>query len=230
MLGSTSSLQLHHVFPKRLLYDYDYDKTEVNALANMTFLTQDTNLQISDRPPREYFPEIEQKHPGALASHWIPMDPELWRQENYLQFLEARQKLLAEAANEFLDSLLKGAVPESEDHVSIFERTPAVVGGIMGTKEEERVLETSDWLCNQGLPEGQLLYEVVDDDTGEPLAVLDITWPNGLQEGLSQPVALLLDEPRETLEAAQQAGFRYFTEVNSFKRYVERDILAVEEV
>ncbi len=230
MLGSTSSLQLHHVFPKRLLYEHNYDKTEVNALANMTFLTQDTNLKISDRPPREYFPEVERKHPGALKSHWIPMDPALWRQENYPKFLEARQQLLAEAANDFLDSLLKGAVPESEGHVSIFERTQPVVGGLMGADEEERILNMSEWLQEQGLPEGQLLYEIADEDTGQPLAVLDIAWPDGLQEGLSQPVALLLDEPRETLELAQRAGFRYFTDVDSFKQYVKRDILVSEAI
>ena len=229
MLGSKSSLQLHHIFPKSLLYDHEYERTEVNALANMTFLTAEKNQRISDRPPREYFPEIEKRHPGALESHWIPMDPSLWRQENYLQFLEARQKLLAEAANDFLDSLLEGAVPESEEHVSIFERTPAVVGGIMGSDEEETVLEASDWARKHGLPEGQLLYEIVEEDTEEPIAVLDLAWPNGLQEGLSQPVALLIDEPRETLTAAQQAGFRYFTELEGFKRYVQREILVMDE-
>jgi len=229
MLGSKSSLQLHHIFPKSLLYDHEYERTEVNALANMTFLTAETNQRISDRPPREYFPEIEKRHPGALESHWIPTDPSLWRQENYLQFLEARQKLLAEAANDFLDSLLEGAVPESEEHVSIFERTPAVVGGIMGSDEEETVLEASDWARKHGLPEGQLLYEIVEEDTEEPIAVLDLAWPNGLQEGLSQPVALLIDEPRETLTAAQQAGFRYFTELEGFKRYVQREILVMDE-
>jgi len=44
-------------------------------LANFCFLTKDTNLNISDRLPRDYFPEIERNHPGALASQWIPTDP-----------------------------------------------------------------------------------------------------------------------------------------------------------
>ncbi len=32
-------------------------------------------------------------------------------------------------------------------------------------------------------------------DTGALLAVIDAAWPDGLQEGLSQPVAVLLEEP-----------------------------------
>lgn len=230
MLGNTSSLQLHHIFPKSLLYDHEYERTEVNALANMTFLTAETNQKISDRPPREYFPEVEEKHPGVLESHWIPMDRELWRQENYPQFLEARQELLAKAANNFLDSLLQGTVPETDEHISILDRPAGVVGGIMGSEEEELIAETREWVSEQGLPEGELLYEVVEQDEDEPIAVLDLAWPNGLQEGLSQPVALLLDEPRETLTAAQQAGFRYFTEVENLRRYVEHEILDREPV
>jgi hypothetical protein len=36
------------------------------------------------------------------------MDPELWRIENYLEFLAERRKLLAAAANSFLDELAGG--------------------------------------------------------------------------------------------------------------------------
>ncbi len=230
MLGQKSSLQLHHIFPKRLLYEHNYDKTEVNALANMTFLTQETNLAISDRPPHEYFREVEANHPGALASHWIPMEPELWRAENYPRFLEARQALLAQAANDFLESLLEGEIPADKEPAAVLDRPAAAPGGIIGREEEQTLAKANAWAVEQGLPEGELLYEVVDEATGEPLALLDLAWPHGLQEGLSQPVALLIDEPRQILEAAQQAGFRYFTDLEGFKRYVVREILEGEEV
>ena len=81
---------------------------EVNAIANFTFLTQETNLEVSDRDPSEYLEEYIQKQPGAVESHWIPMDRELWKVENYLKFLDARRELLAQAANSFLDSLIGG--------------------------------------------------------------------------------------------------------------------------
>jgi hypothetical protein len=44
---------------------------------------------------------------------------------------------------------------------------------------------------------------------------------------LSEPVALLLDEPAETLRVAHQAGFRCFTDAADFRRYVEYEVLAI---
>jgi hypothetical protein len=78
LLGKMSKLEVHHIFPKAQLYKAGYKQTEVNAVANFCFLTKDTNLSISDRLPEAYFPEIEARHPGALASQWIPNDARLW--------------------------------------------------------------------------------------------------------------------------------------------------------
>ena len=79
---------------------------QVNDIANFCYLTQETNLWVTNRDPAEYFAKVEDKYPGALASQWIPLDPELWQMGRYLDFLEARRVLLAEAANQFLNSLL----------------------------------------------------------------------------------------------------------------------------
>ena len=100
----------------------------------------------------------------------------------------------------------------------------------MESAEEERLIqECNAWVLAQGLPEGEYLYELADALTGEPLAVLDLAWPNGIQEGYSQPVALLIDEGRETEEAANRAGYLYFTDINAFKTYIQHDILAAPE-
>lgn len=231
LLGRLNSLQVHHIFPKALLYRAGYTRADVNAIANYTFLTQDCNLQISDRPPHEYLEEIAARHPGALESHWIPMDPALWRVERYHDFLTARRELLARAANEFLDGLLNGSAVQRTVTTPVLEREPIVVPGSVATEEEERLLlECSQWVEEQGLPAGELMYELADPETGNVLAVLDLTWPAGLQEGLSQPVALLIDEPDEVGEVANRAGFRYFTSVTEFKQYVLREILALEPV
>ena len=72
LLGHLTSLQVHHIFPKAVLYDAGYGRSQVNAVANFCFLTQDTNLAIGKRQPEDYFAEVEAKHPGALASQWIP--------------------------------------------------------------------------------------------------------------------------------------------------------------
>lgn len=231
LLGKLSRLQLHHIFPKALLYKHGYDRREVNAIANFTFLTQETNLAIANRPPSEYLEEFAARHPGAVESHWIPADRSLWRVEKYRDFLAARRELLARAANEFLDSLLAGAVPEQEVTPPILERAAqALLGGVASEAEEELLIETAIWVADQGLPEGELMFELIDPDTQEPLALLDLAWPNGLQEGYSPPVAVLLDEGREVEELANQAGFRYFTDVDAFREYVRREVLAQEIV
>ena len=54
----------------------------------------------------------------------------------------------------------------------------------------------------------------------------DLAWPNGLQEGSSQQVALLLDEVPQIEDLANQAGYRFFTSVENFKEYVTREVLA----
>ena len=97
LLGKMNRLEVHHIFPKAQLYKYKYPRADANAIANFCFLTKDTNLNIRDRLPEDYFPKVESNHPGALASQWIPMDPRLWKTENYREFLEARKVLLESA-------------------------------------------------------------------------------------------------------------------------------------
>ena len=103
-----SRLEVHHIFPKAQLYKRNYPRSEVNALANFCFLTKDTNLDITDRLPEEYFPQVEAAHPGALASQWIPEDAALWRIERFRDFLEARKVLLSAELNRRMEDLLHG--------------------------------------------------------------------------------------------------------------------------
>ena len=227
LLGHLSRLQVHHIFPKALLYENGVSKRDVNAIANFTFLTQETNLLVTKRDPAEYIPTFESKHPGVTATHWIPTDPELWKVKNYSRFLDERRRLLAAAANDFLEKLLAGDVPEWQSEGSILDRAAAPVPGRVEDEEEEQVLQNfKGWMAEQGLPEGEYRYELKDAGTGESLAVLDLAWPNGLQEGLSQPVALILEEGEEMEEMVNQAGYRFFTSVKALKEYVQKDILA----
>jgi hypothetical protein len=226
LLGKMSRLEVHHIFPKAQLYKRNFKRPEVNALANFCFLTKDTNLDISDTLPEEYFPKIEQAHPGALASQWIPADPALWRIENFRDFLEARKELLAAELNQRMEGLLHGDTrwltgPSATVPVS------TVVSGAVTSEEEERQLEAiNEWMGERGLPHGTLAYDFADTATGEQKAVFDLAWPNGIQEELSQPVVVLLNESAETLSIASQVGFRCFTGIEEFRRYVESEILA----
>ena len=81
LLGKQNALQVHHIFPRALLYKHGYSKFDVNSIANFCFLTQDTNLDIGAKEPAHYFLEIEEDWPSALASQWVPMDRTLWKVE-----------------------------------------------------------------------------------------------------------------------------------------------------
>ena len=219
-LGRMNQLEVHHIFPKSRLYQKGYHRTEVNALANFCFLTKDTNLQISDRFPEEYFPEVESKHPGALASQWVPTDPELWKVENYRDFLAERRRLLAAETNRRMKDLLHGDTRWFE----VAAKPEPVPGGITSEDEEAELEALNEWIAEQELPRGQGAYDYTDPDTGNQLAVFDLAWPDGVQAELSQPVAILLDEGEETLAIAAKAGYRCFTRIQDFHTYIATEI------
>lgn len=223
--GKMSRLEVHHIFPRSRLYKAGIGRKEVNSLANFCFQTKETNIDISDRLPEEYFPEVEAKHPGALASQWIPMDPELWRVDRYEDFLAARRELLAEEANAFLRSLLHGDA-RWLDRGTVATTVPTeTYGGIGGPEEQRQIDDVNSWVDALGLPKGVVAHEHVGSESGVPTFVIDLAWPHGLQPGLSHPVALLLDETSEVVALASSAGFRCFTDVGSFRSYVLREVL-----
>ena len=101
-----SRLDAHHVFPRRYLSNAGVEREQIDQLANLSFVTQGTNLGIGAKSPAEYLPEYEEAHPGVSASQWIPQDPKLWTVDAYGTFLRSRCKLLADAANAFLGDLI----------------------------------------------------------------------------------------------------------------------------
>lgn len=229
MHGKMARLEVHHIFPKSRLYDLDHDRWEVNALANFCFLTKATNLEIGNRFPEEYFEEVETNYPGALASQWIPMDTALWRMDRYLDFLEARKALLAAETNRCFAELLHEE-PEwfAEPGLEKREDAPVALGGISSEAEERELVALNEWLTEQKLPRGQLAFDHADEATGAQRAVFDLAWPEGLQPGLTGPVAVLLNETAEVLAIANAAGYRCFTSGAAFRRYVENEILNLQ--
>jgi hypothetical protein len=174
-------------------------------------------------------PRFAHKQPGALESHWIPMDPNLWKIENYPAFLAVRRELLAQAANDFLDDLLGGTVASEEIAAPVLEH-PTEAAARIESDEDRAIRDLNEWLVSQGMPPGEFNYELIDADTGVLIATCDLAWPSGIQEGYSQPVALLLDREPESVEAANRAGYRYFTELADLRHYIESEVLALVSV
>jgi hypothetical protein len=94
----------------------------------------------------------------------------------------------------------------------------------MTNVKRTEIQELNDWVESQGLPRGTVSYDFADQQSGEQRAVFDLAWPSGLQEEVSQPVAVLLNEDAATIRIAGEAGFRCFSDAKSFKRYVTTEV------
>lgn len=230
LLGHNTRLEVHHIFPKARLYAADYERADVNAVANFCFLTKGSNLQISDRDPAVYFREVEEAQPGALASQWIPMDEDLWQASRYLDFLAARRELLAEAVNGFLHTLADTTgsgveVPEQEA-VAI---APSVEPE--ADSETDDLRELVEWVHDQGYAKGAIDQEVIHPVTGEVVAMAEAFWPQGLQEGLDSPVMLELDPQPDTLNTLSALGILVFTTTEALREHVSSlDYESIEDL
>jgi hypothetical protein len=100
--GAQHRLQFHHIFPKAVL-KVAYSGREADDIANLCFIAGKTNRQISDKPPRDYFPAmISASGSGAFDAQCIPTDPVLLGVSDYKAFLQRRRELVANRLNEFL--------------------------------------------------------------------------------------------------------------------------------
>ena len=76
-----------------------------------------------------------------------------------------------------------------------------------------------------GLPQGEVEYELIGQESGEAVAILDLAWPAGVQSGYSEPVALLLNEPGEVIKAASKDGNKVFTDPEAFRIHIKTHVL-----
>ncbi len=141
-----------------------------------------------------------------------------------MEFLEARKILLAEETNNRLAELLHGETVWLEE-TSILPKPQLMNIGIETEEEEKALVELNEWITEKGFSPGVLSYDFTDPDSGDQQAIFDLVWPLGIQEELSEPVAVLINEGSEILSLANSAGFRCFTSIESFKNYVQREIV-----
>jgi hypothetical protein len=100
--GRLHFIQWHHIFPKAKLKGR-YETGEINEIANMAFITGQTNRRISSKAPIEYLPDIVAKQgTQALRSQCVPEAPELLSIDNYRDFLQYRREALADCMNAFI--------------------------------------------------------------------------------------------------------------------------------
>ena len=136
-----------------------------------------------------------------------------------MDFLVERRKLLAEAANEFLGTLLT-ATSEKVEYSTELTQVAATVSG----EEDDKLQALVSWTVANGFPKPEFNFEVRDPDTEEVLTSVNAAWPKGLQEGFSQPLALFLDEDDQKAAMLNQAGFRFFSSIDALRKYLHEQI------
>lgn len=101
--GKLHFIQWHHIIPKSLLKDKGYETGEINEIANMAFITGQTNRRISNKEATQYLEDVVAKQGlAALESQCVPTDRSLWATESYRAFLKLRREALAQRMNAFI--------------------------------------------------------------------------------------------------------------------------------
>lgn len=179
-MGSKYQLERDHIFPYSRLKEAGYGENNrikyalAQELTNRAILTQTANRKKSDEPAADYLKPVKEKFPKALDLQCIPQDEELWKIENYEQFLEERRKLLAKNINSFLENItaseetvapvsLEEMIAEGESDELEFKSTLRwdLKECVVNKKLEEVIMKTVAAFANS--EGGTLLIGVSDD-------------------------------------------------------------------
>ncbi len=111
-MGSKYELERDHIFAYSVLRDSDhfdmddrFDYALAQEITNRAILTNEENQTKSSKYADIYLANVKENYPNALKLQCIPEDPNLWKIENYRQFIQARRELLTNKLNEFLNNI-----------------------------------------------------------------------------------------------------------------------------
>lgn len=107
--GRLHFIQWHHIFPKALLRERGFETGEINEIANMAFITGQTNRRIGRKEPSDYLTEvIARQGAGTLTTQCVPTDVTTLTTDRYREFLTARRAALADCMNAFVERKATG--------------------------------------------------------------------------------------------------------------------------
>lgn len=110
-MGKNYTLEWDHIFPYSVLKNNGYkpenriDYALMQEITNRAILTQVANRTKCNLLAEDYLSWVEERFPDALRRQCIPMNHELWKLENFMDFLKARRKLLSDELNSFLEGI-----------------------------------------------------------------------------------------------------------------------------
>jgi hypothetical protein len=106
-----SAVERHHLFPKAFLKAQGITSVrDTNQIANYALVEWGDNIDISDKAPAEYVPEMADRFKKdrldrMYRMHALPPD---WENMNYREFLEVRRELMAQVIAEGYSTLVSG--------------------------------------------------------------------------------------------------------------------------
>ena len=92
-------IERHHLFPRKYLQQIGVkDEGAIRQVANFALVEWSDNVAISDRPPREYVPELERRFTEEELERMYKLHalPERWYEMEYEEFLKERRRRIAE--------------------------------------------------------------------------------------------------------------------------------------
>lgn len=181
-MGKKYSLENDHIFAYSVLRDSEYydmddriDKSLAQEFTNRMILTLSENRTKSNKLAEVYLRDVKSKFPNSLTLQCIPENEELWKIENYKEFLKERRVLLSERFNHFLNNIsitdtkiksqldIDELINSDEDHFLEFKSTMrySVTEHQVDRKLEDVILKTVSAFNNSD--GGKLLIGVSDD-------------------------------------------------------------------
>ncbi|EFI36141.1 Protein of unknown function DUF2081 [Desulfonatronospira thiodismutans ASO3-1] len=110
-----SAVERHHLFPKGYLKKQGITSVrDTNQIANYALVEWGDNIDISDKSPAEYAPEMSERFKQERLERMYRMHalPSGWEHMNYRDFLEKRRELMAKVIAEGYATLLTGEAEE----------------------------------------------------------------------------------------------------------------------
>jgi uncharacterized protein with ParB-like and HNH nuclease domain len=189
-MGSRYELERDHLFAYSVLRDSEYydmsdrfDYALAQEITNRAILTQIENRRKSAKFADVYLAKVKKEFPNALRLQCIPENEELWKIENYKDFIKIRRDILAEKLNHFLNNIsltpekirteidIKEVIQSGEHGYLEFKSTMRwnLREAKIDKKMEEIILKSISAFSNS--EGGKLLIGV--DDSGEILGIQD---------------------------------------------------------
>jgi hypothetical protein len=109
----TDKPNLHHIFPSNFIAsDSGKNRVDVNSLMNIAYITQLTNIRISDKNPIDYIADLDTaEFRSVLQGHMVPPQILDWAQQEKLpdnaldQFVDSRVELFISALTDLLPNI-----------------------------------------------------------------------------------------------------------------------------